>query len=274
MNILLNQFILPDDLQKLLNTSPSVIVPETKSMLYDLIFGSKSTRQVDVLYEVNGELVKEATVARCKNGAAVNFTEDYMRRRDPDCMRISDDQPTDKPRFQDVYGYPFDTLRKDTYDWLAKQELILVPFMAGGYDYGYPAVMVCPRNAAFFGFALSQLQAFVEGKNLQTFKPRAILYVAPPFRHTHFNGRQVCVHHRSEDLHEIFAYNLYPGPSAKKGIYSVLLDIGEQEGWVTAHASAARIITPYENEMVMMHEGASGGGKSSARIHRQASATT
>lgn len=42
----------------------------------------------------------------------------------------------------------------------------------------------------------------------------------------------------------------------------MLLDIGEQEGWVTAHASSARIITPYENEMVMMHEGASGGGKS------------
>ena len=42
----------------------------------------------------------------------------------------------------------------------------------------------------------------------------------------------------------------------------MLLDIGEQEGWVTAHASAARVITPYENEMVMMHEGASGGGKS------------
>ena len=59
------------------------------------------------------------------------------------------------------------------------------------------------------------------------------------------------------DPHEVFSYNLYPGPSAKKGIYSVLLDIGEQEGWVTAHASSARIITPYENEMVMMHEGAS-----------------
>ena len=42
----------------------------------------------------------------------------------------------------------------------------------------------------------------------------------------------------------------------------MLIDIGEQEGWVTAHASSARIITPYENEMVMMHEGASGGGKS------------
>ena len=71
-----------------------------------------------------------------------------------------------------------------------------------------------------------------------------------------------CVHSRHTDLHEVFSYNLYPGPSAKKGIYSVLLDIGEQEGWVTAHASAARVITPYENEMVMMHEGASGGGKS------------
>ena len=39
-------------------------------------------------------------------------------------------------------------------------------------------------------------------------------------------------------------------------------DIGEQENWVTAHASAARIITLYENEIVIMHEGASGGGKS------------
>ena len=74
------------------------------------------------------------------------------------------------------------------------------------------------------------------------------------------------------DLHEVFSYNLYPGPSAKKGIYSVLLDIGEREGWVTAHASAARIITPYENEMVMMHEGASGGGKSELLqdVHRAA----
>ena len=57
-----------------------------------------------------------------------------------------------------------------------------------------------------------------------------MIYVAPPFRHTHFNGRQVCVHRRLPDRHEIFAYNLYPGPSAKKGIYSVLLDIGEREG--------------------------------------------
>ena len=70
------------------------------------------------------------------------------------------------------------------------------------------------------------------------------------------------VHNRLQGIHEVYAYNLYPGPSAKKGIYGVLLDIGEEEGWVTAHASAVKVITPYDNEIVIMHEGASGGGKS------------
>lgn len=262
MNVLLEKFTLPKELELVLSNSPSVVIPESKEMLYELIFGNETTNKIDVLYDVNGTPVKEADVVRCKNGAVVNFVEDYMRRRDPDCMRIADGQPTDKPRFKDVYGYDFDVLKKDTYAWLAKQELIMVPFMAGGMEYGYEAVLVCPRNTAFFAFALAQLQAFVNAKTVSDFKPRAIVYVAPPFRHTHFKGKQVCVHNRLEDRHEIFAYNLYPGPSAKKGIYSVLLDIGEQEGWVTAHASAARIVTPYENEMVMMHEGASGGGKS------------
>ncbi|MBQ9273021.1 MAG: DUF4914 family protein, partial [Mogibacterium sp.] len=87
-------------------------------------------------------------------------------------------------------------------------------------------------------------------------------YVAPPFRHTHFGGKQAVVHCRTEKLHEVFSYNLYPGPSAKKGVFSILLDIGEHEGWITNHASAALLETPYENEIVFMHEGASGGGKS------------
>ena len=90
---------------------------------------------------------------RCKNGAVVNYTEDYMRRRDPDCMRIADSMPTDKPRFKDVYGYDFKVLKKDTFQWLAKQELILVPFMAGGEKYGYEAVLVCTRNDYLRGSA-------------------------------------------------------------------------------------------------------------------------
>ena len=262
LNILFERFELPEALRKVIYNSPSVIIPTSKDQLFELIFGNEYTDKIEVLYEVNGHPVKEAEVVRCKNGAAVNFPEDYMRRREPDCMRIADDEPTDKPRFRDVYGYDFDELRLETFRWLTRQELILVPFKSGGYDFGYDSLLVCPRNAAFFGFAMAQLQAFVDLRTVEHFKPRAIVYAAPPFRHTHFGGKQVVVHRRSEDLHEVYSYNLYPGPSAKKGIYSVLLDIGEKEGWVTAHASSARIITPYENEMVMMHEGASGGGKS------------
>jgi hypothetical protein len=69
------------------------------------------------------------------------------------------------------------------------------------------------------------------------------------------------VHERS-DLHEIFSYNLYPGPSAKKGVYGALIELGEQEGWVTAHCSTVQVMTPYDNLVTFMHEGASGGGKS------------
>lgn len=272
MQNVFKKFSFPKELNTIIENSPSAIVPESKQTLYELIYGNNHTSKIEVVYDVNGKPVKEADVARCKNGAVVNFAEDYMRRRDADCMRIGDELPTDKPRFKDVYGYEFSDLQKETFQWLSKQELILVPFKAGGYDYGYDAVLVCPRNAAFFAFALSHLQAFININDVKKFKPRAIIYVAPPFRHTHFNGKQVCVHNRQEDLHEIYSYNLYPGPSAKKGIYSVLLDIGEQEGWITAHASAARIITPYENEMVMMHEGASGGGKSELLIDVQRSA--
>ena len=262
MNILFERFTLPEELREVIYNSPSVIIPTSKEVLFELIFGNEHTDKIEVTYDVQGRSIKEAEVVRCKNGAAVNFPEDYMRRRDPDSMRIADDLPTDKPRFEDVYGYDFAELRRATLSWLTRQELVLVPFKSGGYDYGYDSILICPRNAAFFAFAMSQLQAFVDIRTVEHFTPRAVVYVAPPFRHTRFGGKQVVVHSRGETLHEVFSYNLYPGPSAKKGIYSVLLDIGEREGWVTAHASAARIITPYENEMVMMHEGASGGGKS------------
>jgi hypothetical protein len=138
----------------------------------------------------------------------------------------------------------------------------VVPFKAGGLTYGSPSLGIMPVNAAFFALALRDLSGWVTFGDLGDFSPRAILYVAPPFRQTHFHNKQVVVHDRTETLHEIFAYNLYPGPSAKKGVFSVLLDIGEHEGWITAHASSVRVTTPYDNETVVMHEGASGGGKS------------
>ena len=259
-----DRFILPKDLTETLKKSRCLCYPETKEQLEEMCYGPTHSSRYDVVYPIEGRgLVKEAEVVRCKNGTVVNFMEDYMRRRDPDCMRIGDDLPTNKPLFKEKYGYKFSKLRKETMDWLATQQLIILPFKAGGKYYGYDSLMICPMNAAFFALSLANMQGFVSIFDVQqNYKPRAIIYVAPPFRHTHFDGKQVVVHSRSEDLHEVFAYNLYPGPSAKKGVFSILLDIGEHEGWITNHASAAMLESPYENEVVFMHEGASGGGKS------------
>ena len=263
MNRFLKKFTWTPELAEVLEECKGVSVPLSKQELYETVFGTGHLGKFDVVYDVPDRgLVCEATVVRAKNGIVVNYPEDYMRRRDPDSMRIGDDKPTDKPRFKDVYGYDFDQCKKETYEWLKTQELIVMPFNAGGNTYGYGSILICPRNAAFFAYSMALLQGFVSAEESEGFKPRAIVYVAPPFRHTHFGGKQVVVHNRLDDCHEVFSYNLYPGPSAKKGVYSVLLDIGEQEDWTTCHTSCGRLVTPYENEMVIMHEGASGGGKS------------
>ena len=258
------KFILPTELSDLL-ANKEVILAESRADLIDLAFGRQADDVVDVSYDVPGHgKIVEATLVRCKNGVSVNYTDPYLRRRDPDCMVIGDNKPTDKPRFIERFGESFDALRGESFAWLNQQEeLILVPFMSGGEDYGYPSLLVAPANAGFFAACLADLQGFIPRSKIPySFKPRAVIYVAPPFRHTHFAGKQVVVHNRLDGLHEMFAYNLYPGPSAKKGVYSALLDIGEQEGWTTLHASAVKVTTPYENDFVIMHEGASGGGKS------------
>ncbi len=261
---------LPPAVRAALDASPRVLVPQTREELYRLTLGPVGGPIHEVAYDVETDegvrRIVEATVTRCRNGVAVNYPEDYMRRRDPDCMRIADDLPTDKPRYRDVMGEDFAPTKTATLEWLGRQDLVVVPFKAGGPTFGYPSLALVPVNAAFFALALVDLQGWVTFDELVEqhgeFAPRSILYVAPPFRHTVFHGRQAVVHDRTPELHEVFAYNLYPGPSAKKGVFSVLLDIGEREGWITAHASAVRVTTPYDNETVVMHEGASGGGKS------------
>jgi len=263
MNQFLEKFILPEELKQALRNCRGTAVPRTKRELFEMAFGQDHANFYDVAYQVEGKgLYKEANVVRCKNGAAVNYAEDYMRRRDPNCMYIADDKPTDKPRFADVFGYEFEELRKETMEWFTYQNLLVLPFYAGGQEYGYGSLLICPVNAAFFACALADIQGFVPIEEIDGYEPRAIVYVAPPFRHTHFDGKQAVIHNRGDHCHEVYSYNLYPGPSAKKGVYSVLLDIGEQEGWITAHASSVVVTTPYDNETVIMHEGASGGGKS------------
>lgn len=264
---------LPGYIREMLEDCKSLTLPRTRQELYALSFGGGESDVFEVSYPVEklGEIC-EATVTRCKNGVAVNYPEDYMRRRDPDCLLVSDDKQTDKPRYQDVFHQDFALLRSATFAWLKEQALIAMPFKAGDGQYGYDALLICPRNAAFFAYSLANMQALLNIDELgDDFCAKGVVYVAPPFRHTQFGGRQIVVHNRRDDLHEIFAYNLYPGPSAKKGIYGMLLNIGEQEGWLTAHASVVKVITPYDNEIVIMHEGASGSGKSEMLedIHRE-----
>ncbi|TVR35254.1 MAG: DUF4914 family protein [Spirochaetaceae bacterium] len=265
---------LTPELQDLLS-SVEVIVPEDREHMLRLTFLEGDSDLVEVAYDVPGKgRYVEATVARCKNGAAVNYTEAYMRRRDPEAMLIADDGPTDKRRYRDRFDTSFDKTRSETFDWFKQQErLIVLPFRSGDPDRGYPTLLVAPDNAGFFVTGLADLQGFIPRSEIpEDFEPVAVIYLAPPFRHTHYEGKQVVVHNRLDNMHELFSYNLYPGPSAKKGVYGILITKGEQEGWVTLHSSAVRLITPYDNEFSIMHEGASGGGKSemTQAIHRQA----
>ncbi|MFW5786559.1 MAG: DUF4914 family protein [bacterium] len=269
-----SRFIVPDELAAVFERT-EIILPESRKHLLDITFFESDADLVEVSYTLpDGREYLEVTVARCRNGAAVNYVEPYMRRRDPEAMVIADDRPTDKARYADRFGRPFDGVREETFEWFAGQErLVVLPFMSGDAKRGYPTILVAPYNAGFFIAGLADLQGFIPRANLpKTFEPSAILYLAPPFRHTHFDGRQVVVHNRTDKIHELFSYNLYPGPSAKKGVYGILINKGEEEGWTTLHSSAVRLITPYDNEFVIMHEGASGGGKSemTQAIHREA----
>ena len=258
------QFNIPEEAKAILKQAPRVISPASEQELMDLACGGRESNAFEVAYDVPGVgRVVEAHVARVRNGIAANYPEPYMRRRDPNCLVVGDDLPTDKPRFAERFGEPFEGLRQQTFDWLKTQELIVFAFNAGADEIGLSALVLCPANAGFFALGLAMLQGMIPPAEIPAdFHPSAVVYIAPVFRHTHFQGKQVVVHNRLPEVYEMFSYNLYPGPSAKKGVYGMLLNLGEKEGWTTAHCSTVRVITPYDNEITLMHEGASGGGKS------------
>jgi len=269
------QLNLTDEVRAMFEAAPSVTFVDSAEALAEAAVSEPDELGYhNVTYELpNGETVLEARACKVKNGISVNYEDPYMRRRDPDCMVIGDDQATDKDRFVDRYDYSFDKLRTETFDWLAKQDLAIFAFRAGGSKKGLPALAVCPANAGFFAFGLAMLQGILSRDEIgDDFTHKAAIFIAPPFRHTHFKGKQVVVHNRHEGRHELFSYNLYPGPSAKKGVYGMLIHLGEREGWITAHCSTCKVVTPYENHVGIMHEGASGGGKSEMleHVHRQA----
>ena len=116
-NSYLDRFNLSEELRSVLERCKGVCFPETHDELTELCYGPAHLDKFEVAYQIeNKGRVVEATVVRCKNGPVVNYMEDYMRKRDPDCMRIADDLPTDKPRFKDVYGYDFEEYNEELDD--------------------------------------------------------------------------------------------------------------------------------------------------------------
>lgn len=266
-SIALEKIVLPKIVADMLkNTNAKIILPNSKNELLNFALGGKNKNTFNVVYNIGDKEIKEATVVRCKNGIVVNFEDITLRRREPNSMVIADNLPTDKPTYKDRFNRDFEEDRQATFKWLKEQkELLVLPFFAGNDELkiGYEALAIMPINASFFGAAIGDLQGFIQANKIKEgFCPKAIIYVAPPFRHTLYNGKQIVVHNRLENIHEVFSYNLYPGPSAKKGVYSILLNLGEKENWNTLHASTVKITTPYELTLTIMHEGASGSGKS------------
>jgi hypothetical protein len=258
---------LPQEADSLITNAPSFQLFETVD---DLSVASVNGGDIfEVKYQVEGKgEVTEAIIHKVTNGVSANYVETYMRRRDPDTMTIGDDKPSDQPRFLDRFGYPFDKLRAETFAWMEKQDLAGFYFKIGNMENCSYGLAIVPSNAGFFAMGLAMLQTIIpESVVPDNTRIKSVVYCAPPFRHTHFDGKQVVVHNRTDIAYEVFSYNLYPGPSAKKGIYGVILSIGEDEGWSTAHCSAVESVSPYDNVTRFMHEGASGGGKSEMLQH-------
>ncbi len=269
-----DQVAVPRHISDLLRAAKSCRIIGSRAELLANAAGDESQKTFRVEYSVEGKTFCEATVDRCRNGFSVNYPESYMRRRDPECMLIGDDKPTDKVRFSDKQGEKFDNLRDETFEWLKKQDLVVTAYTLGAFTTGegYGGLLIAPANAGFFTAGLADLQGIVDlDKTTEPFVVHTVIFLAPPFRHTYFGGKQIVVHNRLDDLYEIFSYNLYPGPSAKKGIYGALLSIGEAENWLTLHASTVQVVTPYDNVTTIMHEGASGSGKSEMLeyVHRE-----
>lgn len=260
---------LPEEAINLLKKCPKFTVFNTVEELAVAAVGGENNNSFDVKYDIPGKgEYTEAIIHKVTNGISANYTDPYMRRRDPDTMAIADSLPSDKENFKQKYGYEFKSLKSETFEWLEKQELAVFFYFAGNEKIGVGGLAIAPANAGFFAMGLSMLQRIIPvDKIWDRFLIDSIIYVAPTFRHTHFDGKQVVVHNRTENRHEIFSYNLYPGPSAKKGLYGALLTKGEKEGWVTAHCSTVQAVSPYDNITTFMHEGASGGGKSEMLQH-------
>jgi hypothetical protein len=103
MNSLWIEWNIPDEVKEILNVCSHVVMAKNRQEIFSLAVGGDNDF-FEVAYEIEGRgRIVEATVVRCKNGMAINFTEKYMRRRDPDCLLIGDEEETDKTHFRELF---------------------------------------------------------------------------------------------------------------------------------------------------------------------------
>ena len=172
----------PVDAADILSKCPSLVIASSVAELVDLACGGSDSDSFEVAFDVKGlGRVVEATVARVRNGVAANYPEPYMRRRDPDCMFIADDLPTNKPRFKDRFGYDFAELCKETFEWLKTQPLAMFGFTAGQRGMGQDALVIAPANTGFFALGLALLQGITPYEDIPAnFHPTAIIPHSAP----------------------------------------------------------------------------------------------
>jgi hypothetical protein len=154
-----NHVSLPVDILELLQGAKSVTLFNTVQELADASTGGKDQLSYEVSYDIPGKgPFIEAIVHKVKNGISANYTEKYMRRRDPDTMVIADDLPSDKTLFKDKFGKDFSGVRGETMEWLKQQDLAIFFYFAGKQGIGAGGMAIAPANAGFFCMGLAMLQ--------------------------------------------------------------------------------------------------------------------
>ncbi|MFT3752157.1 MAG: DUF4914 family protein [Paludibacter sp.] len=153
---------LPEEVKNVLDNCAGYTVYNSVEELQDAAVGGKGNLSYEVKYDIPGKGdYTEAIVHRVTNGISANYTDAYMRRRDPNTMAIADDLPTDKPTFKQKYGYEFSGLKTETFDWLKSQELAVFFYFAGRENIGVGGIAICPANAGFFALGLAMLQVMM-----------------------------------------------------------------------------------------------------------------
>ena len=134
---------IPTEVKEILNRSPKVSVLKDRKEIINLALKNKENKIFVVGYKTkDNSFVVEATVTKCKNGLVINYLEKYMRRRNPDCTVIGDNKDTDRIKFKDLFSKDFSEVRLETFEWLKKQELAVLPIKVGGDLTGYYGLLI------------------------------------------------------------------------------------------------------------------------------------